>query len=191
MSIRIGVVFMTGTSANARTAASSERCPARAQTIRSEPHDQGGVQRIPAAPGSGDPAQRLGTGQSHLRLFDSDLVRRLTDTTTMNIDAFIEGKPMSLYIIVPPARLTAYRQLLRMWLSGLMVALTQRKAAPASRTLMLCYEIGNVGKMDAFLMGATLMASWGLTLWSFWQNPDQLKIYGPQANTLVDNAGVL
>ena len=85
---------------------------------------------------------------------------------------------MSLYIIVPPARLTVYRQLLRMWLSGLMVALTQRKAAPASRTLMLCDEIGNVGKMDAFLMGATLMASWGLTFWSFWQNPDQLKIYG-------------
>jgi type IV secretion system protein VirD4 len=31
----------------------------------------------------------------------------------------------------------------------------------------------------------------GLTLWIFWQNLDQLKIYGAQANTIVDNAGVI
>lgn len=30
-----------------------------------------------------------------------------------------------------------------------------------------------------------------LTLWSFWQNVAQLQIYGSQANTLVDNAGVI
>jgi type IV secretory pathway TraG/TraD family ATPase VirD4 len=30
----------------------------------------------------------LGTVQSHLRLFDSDLTRRLTDSTTMDIDGF-------------------------------------------------------------------------------------------------------
>ena len=32
---------------------------------------------------------------------------------------------------------------------------------------------------------------WGLTLWTFWQNAAQLHIYGSQANTLVDNAGVI
>jgi type IV secretion system protein VirD4 len=45
--------------------------------------------------------------------------------------------------------------------------------------------------MDAFVMASTLMRGWGLTLWSFWQNPSQLEIYGHQARTLVDNAGVL
>jgi type IV secretory pathway TraG/TraD family ATPase VirD4 len=56
---------------------------------------------------------------------------------------------------------------------------------------MLCDEIGNLGRIDAFLTAATLLRSWGLTLWSFWQNAAQLSIYGPQANTLVDNAGVV
>ena len=133
----------------------------------------------------------LGTAQTHLRLFDSDLVRRLTDTTTIDIDAFIEGKPVSLYIIVPPTRLTAYRPVLRMWLSGLILALTQRKTKPKERTLMLCDEIGNLGRIDALLTAATLLRSWGLTLWTFWQNAAQLQIYGAQANTLVDNAGVI
>ncbi len=133
----------------------------------------------------------LGTTQTHLRLFDSDLVRRVTDSTSFDLHAFIAGKPMSLYIIVPPSRLSGYRPLLRTWLSGLLLALTLRKAPPEHRTLMLCDEIGNVGRMDAFLMAATLLRSWGVTLWSFWQNPAQLQIYGGQANTLVDNAGVV
>jgi type IV secretion system protein VirD4 len=133
----------------------------------------------------------LGTVQSHLRLFDSDLVRRVTDSSTMDLDAFIAGEPMSLYIIVPPSRLQAYRPLLRMWISGLILLLTQRKRKPKERTLMLCDEIGNLGRIEALLTATTLLRSWGLTVWTFWQNAAQLQIYGPQANTLVDNAGVI
>jgi type IV secretion system protein VirD4 len=133
----------------------------------------------------------LGAVQTHLRLFDSDLTRRLTDTTTMDIDGFVAGKPMSLYIIVPPFRLSAYRPLLRMWLSGLLLLLTQRRHPPKERTLMLCDEIGNLGRLEALLMATTLLAGGGLTVWSFWQNAAQLQIYGSQANTLLDNAGVI
>jgi type IV secretion system protein VirD4 len=119
----------------------------------------------------------LGTIQTHLRLFDSDLVRRLTDTTTIDLDAFIAGEPMSLYIIVPPFRLSAYAPLLRTWLSGLILSMTQRAAKPKERTLMLCDEIGNLGRIDALLTATTLMRSWGLTIWTFWQNTAQLQIY--------------
>jgi type IV secretion system protein VirD4 len=76
-------------------------------------------------------------------------------------------------------------------MSGLILLLTQRKKTPKDRTLLLCDEIGTLGKVEAFVMAATLMRGWGLTLWSFWQNPDQLKVYGDQANTIVDNAGVV
>jgi type IV secretion system protein VirD4 len=133
----------------------------------------------------------LGSVLTHLRLFDSDLTRRLTDTSTMDIAALVAGEPISLYIIVPPNRLTAYRPLLRVWLSGLILAMTQRTSPPRQRTLMLCDEIGNLGRIDALLTAATLLRSWGLTLWTFWQNVAQLQIYGTQANTLVDNAGVI
>jgi type IV secretion system protein VirD4 len=127
----------------------------------------------------------------HLRFFESEIVRRVTGSTSFDIDALIAGKPMTLYIIVPPSRLTAFRPLLRLWISGLLFALTQRNSIPEYRTLMLCDEIGNVGRIEAFLMASTLMRGFGLTLWSFWQNAAQLKIYGDQANTLIDNAGVV
>jgi type IV secretion system protein VirD4 len=129
--------------------------------------------------------------QTHLRLFDSDLTRRLTDHSTIDLDALVAGEPMSIYIIVPPLRLSAYSPLLRIWLSGLILAMTQRKTQPKERTLMLCDEIGNLGRLDALLIAATLLRSWGLTLWTFWQNAAQLQIYGSQANTLVDNAGIV
>ncbi len=141
-----------------------------------------------------DQAERRPSGISydtHGGLFDSDLVRRLTDTTTMDLDALIAGEPISLYIIVPPFRLTAYRPLLRIWLSGMILAMTQRKTPPKERTLMLCDEVGNLGKIDVIVTAATLLRAWGLTLWTFWQNAAQLTIYGAQANTLVDNAGVI
>ncbi len=133
----------------------------------------------------------LGSVQSHLRLFDSDLVRRLTDMTSIDLDAFVGGEPMSIYIIVPPTRLHAYAPLLRLWLSGLILAMTHRKSRPKERTLLLCDEIGNLGRIDALLTAATLLRSFGLTLWTFWQNASQLSIYGPHANTLIDNAGVV
>jgi type IV secretion system protein VirD4 len=133
----------------------------------------------------------LGTVLTHIRLFDSDLVRRLTDTSSIDIDALIAGEPMSLYIIIPPLRLAAFRPLLRLWLSGLILAMTQRRIPPEHRTLMLCDEVGNLGRIDALVTAATLMRSWGLTLWTFWQNAAQLQIYGEQATTLVDNAAVI
>jgi hypothetical protein len=40
-------------------------------------------------------------------------------------------------------------------------------------------------------MATTLLRSGGLTVWTFWQNAAQLQIYGTQANTLLDNAGVV
>ncbi len=133
----------------------------------------------------------MSSTQTHLRLFDSEMMRRLTDTSSMDVAALVLGEPMTIYIIVPPLRLKAYSPVLRIWLSSLIMAMTQRSEPPAERTLLLCDEIGNIGRIDAFLTATTLMRSWGLTLWSFWQNVAQLQIYGAQANTLVDNAGVI
>jgi type IV secretion system protein VirD4 len=133
----------------------------------------------------------LGSTQQHVRLWDSDLVRRLTERTTFDLAALIDGQPMSLYIVVSPARLEALAPLLRMWLGGLTGALMTRRRRPEHRTLLLCDEIGALGRFDAFVGASTLLRSASVQLWTFWQNPAQLEIYGSHARTLVDNAGVL
>ena len=126
-----------------------------------------------------------------LRLFDSDLVRRLTDTTSIPLADFVAGVPMSIYLIVTPAQLAAYRPLLRLWLSGLMTALTQRTEIPACKTLLLIDEAGNLGRMESLLTAYTLLRGYGMTVWSFFQSLSQLNLYQDQAPTILDNAGTI
>lgn len=133
----------------------------------------------------------LASTTTALRLFESDLVRRLTDTTTIDLKGLVAGKPMSLFIIVPPHRIRAYAPLLRLWLSGLMNLLSTRETVPRLPTLMMVDEAAQLGRVDSFITAMTLMRGYGLRLWSFWQAASQLEIYGPHAKSIIDNAGVV
>lgn len=133
----------------------------------------------------------LGSTISRLRLYDNDLIRRLTDTTTIDLEALVAGEPMSIYIIVPPHRIKAYAPILRLWLTMLMGLFTTRRAPPKIPTLLMIDEAAQLGRMDAFESATTLMRGCGLKIWTFWQSISQLDIYGAAAKTLVDNAGVV
>jgi type IV secretion system protein VirD4 len=136
----------------------------------------------------------IGSTQAVLRLWDSEMIRSLTSTTSFDLDALIERadeQPMTLYIIVPSYR-EAYRPLLRLWFNGLLAALMQRESVPKMKTLILSDETASFGRVDAFLTAATQSRSFGVQLWTHFQNAAQLEIYGKAgAHTLVDNAGVL
>ena len=131
------------------------------------------------------------TTVQHLRLFNSDLIRRATDTTTIDLDALVAGAPISIFFCVPPAKIATYAPIVRLWLSGLMQLLAQRTSPPHRRTLILADEIAALGPMDAFVSATTLMREWGVILWSFWQSLAQLGSYGCHSRTILDNASVI
>jgi type IV secretion system protein VirD4 len=137
----------------------------------------------------------IGSTQAVLRLWDSDLIRRVTGSTSFDIDTLIHDSdrcPMTIYIIVPAYRAEAYRPVLRLWFGGLLMALMQRQKMPERKTLLLSDETASFGKVDAFLTAATQSRAFGIQLWTHWQNAAQLEVYGKDgAHTLVDNAGVL
>jgi type IV secretion system protein VirD4 len=138
----------------------------------------------------------FGTIQSALRLWDSELVCQATSSTSFDLDALInrsDERPMTLYFIVPSYRGEAYRPLLRLWFGGLLAALMQRQHMPRTRTLIVSDETASFGKIESFITAATQARSYGVTLWTHWQNiAQQIQIYGTAgAHTLIDNAGVL
>lgn len=64
---------------------------------------------LPADAGARNARQCAGHHRGlYIRLFESELVRRLTDRTTIGLKALVAGKPMSLYFVVPPHRMQAY-----------------------------------------------------------------------------------
>jgi type IV secretion system protein VirD4 len=133
----------------------------------------------------------LTTTQSHLRLWDIDLVRSVTDSTSFDLAGLIAGKPVTLYIVVPPTRLAALAPLLNLWISGLLNALSLRERSPRHRTLVMIDEAASLGRMDALVTSAALLRAWGVQIMGFWQSIGQLDVYRQHARTLVDNAGVI
>lgn len=129
--------------------------------------------------------------QQHLRLWDTELVRRITNDTSFDLDMLIAGGPITLYIIVPPVRLAAFAPLLRLWLSGLLNAFSTREQPPEHPTLVLIDEAATLGRFDPLVTAMSLLRSWGVQICTFWQSLGQLDVYGAQARTLVDNAGVI
>lgn len=132
------------------------------------------------------------TARQHLTLFGSAAVRRATDRTSFDLKALVTGKPLSLFIIVPPTKLLSHRPVVRLWLGALILALAARRRSPQRRTLMLIDEAAQLGPMPPLIQTATLLRSAGVTLWTFFQSPAQLEAaYGGEAMVLVDNAGVV
>ena len=132
------------------------------------------------------------TTRQHLPLFGSAAVRSATDRTSFDLGDLVEGRPLSLFIIVPPTKLLSHRPVVRLWLGALILALAARRRMPARRTLMLIDEAAQLGPMPPLIQTATLLRSAGVTLWTFFQSPAQLEAtYGGEAMVLVDNAGVV
>lgn len=134
----------------------------------------------------------LATARQHVPMFGSNAVRAATDTTSFDLKALINGKPVSLFIIVPPTKLLSHRPIVRLWLGALILALAARQRMPKKRTLMLIDEAGQLGPMAPLIQTATLLRGVGVTLWTFFQSPAQLEAtYGKEAMVLADNAGVI
>lgn len=132
------------------------------------------------------------TARQHLPLFSSSVVRAVTDHTSFDLADLVEGRPLSLFLVVPPNKLLSHRPLLRLWLGTLITALATRRRIPPMRTLMLIDEAAQLGPMPPLIQTATLLRSAGVTLWTFFQSPAQLEAtYGGEAMVLVDNAGVV
>lgn len=110
----------------------------------------------------------------------------------VDLAALKEGRPMTIYLTVPPAYLSSHASLLRLWLGTALTAVQRREVIPAQPTLFMVDEAAQLGRLDALLTAATLMRGYGLRVWSFWQSIAQMeRIYGPALQEFLDNAGTV
>lgn len=113
---------------------------------------------------------------------------RCLKQTTFSLLDFIAGKPMTLYLVLPPDKLFSHRKLLRLWVGGILRLLLNRKGAPKHSTLMLLDEAAQLGTLEEVVQSMTLFRGYGLQLWTFWQDLDQLMhLYPSQWKTILNN----
>jgi type IV secretion system protein VirD4 len=119
-------------------------------------------------------------------------VRQALAKSTFSLSDLTDDKPLAIYIICPPHRMTTQAPLLRLWISSLLKAVVRRRRKPAFPTLFMLDECASLGPLDLLRQALTLMRGYGLQVWTFWQNLAQLKQNYPRDwETILDNSAAV
>jgi type IV secretion system protein VirD4 len=124
-------------------------------------------------------------------LGSQQVVETLRASSFRLMDVF-EGKPLSIYIIIPPEKLESHKALLRLWVGTLLTAVTRRTVMPRQRTLFLLDECAQLGSLPILRQAITLLRGSGLQTWTFWQDLSQLRqCYPNDWESILNNSRVL
>ena len=131
----------------------------------------------------------LSSAQRHTHFLDSPKMQRVLQTGTLKLD-HLKQYPTSVYLVLPPDRLSSYGRWLR-----LMVTLTitvMARAKGEQKVLFLLDEFAALGPLPAVQTAMGLMAGYGVQIWPILQDLNQLRaLYRVSAGTFLSNAAVL
>lgn len=134
----------------------------------------------------------MATALSWVKSLNTQCVEDCVSSSTFDLNDLLNGKPISIYLCIPPDKLTSHKALLRMWVAALMTTVLRRRVRPEKKTLFILDECAQLGTMPLLEQAVTLLRGYGLQVWSFWQDLEQVRTNYPGGHaTLVNNASVL
>lgn len=134
----------------------------------------------------------LSVAQQHFSIFADPRVSESLADTSFDLQAFKQGEPTTIYLVLPVSRLFSHGALLRLWLSSLLLLLKSRIGKPSVPTLLMIDEAAQLGRLDDLPVCMTLMRGYGVRTWTFWQSLQQLyTLYGKIGDTMLDNCGAV
>jgi len=133
----------------------------------------------------------LSTLNSYLKAFVSERVQASLDSSSFPVKDIVDGRPISVYLIIPPDKLKSHRALLKLWVGTFMRAITSRRVIPPKKTLFILDECAQFGHFSFLESAITLCRGYGLQTWTFWQDLSQIEqLYEVGWNTMVNNCAV-
>jgi type IV secretion system protein VirD4 len=111
-------------------------------------------------------------------------------SSLISVKDIITGTPVTVYITVPPAKLNSHRAVLRLWIGSLLMALMRRTPGLyPNATLIMVDETAQLGMLPELETAITLMRGYGLQVWTFWQDLDQIRAAYPRSwRTIINNS---
>jgi type IV secretion system protein VirD4 len=132
------------------------------------------------------------TACSYVSALGSEQVLETLGSSSFRLQDVYDGRPLSIYIVIPPEKLESHKSLLRLWVGTLLTAVMRRTAMPRLRTLFLLDECASLGNLPILRQAITLLRGSGLQTWTFFQDLSQLRqLYPDDWQTIVNNSGVL
>jgi type IV secretion system protein VirD4 len=134
----------------------------------------------------------LASAVSYIKALMSLAVARTLTNSSFSLNDVVTGKPLSIYIIIPPDKLKSHQGLIRLWIGTLFKAFTSRRHISELPTLLMldeCAQLGNFSYLETLI---TLCRGYGVKVWSFWQDLAQIRQLYPQSwATIINNCAIL
>ncbi len=135
----------------------------------------------------------LSTAMSFLGLYRDPVVAKVTARCDWRIADLVEqGRPATLYLVVPPSDISRTKPLVRLVLNQIGRRLTEElhPKARRHRLLLMLDEFSALGRLDFFESALAFMAGYGIKGFLIAQSLNQIeKAYG-QNNSILDNCHV-
>lgn len=135
----------------------------------------------------------LSTAMSFLGLYRDPIVSAVTSRCDWRIDDLVTtGRPVTLYLVVPPSDISRTRPLIRLILNQIGRRLTEglESARHRPRLLLMLDEFPALGRLDFFEQAMAFMAGYRIKAFLIAQSLNQIaKAYG-ENNSILDNCHV-
>ncbi len=133
----------------------------------------------------------LATAQSFVKCLDAARVSEALNRSTVDLEDLRSGKPMTIYLVIPPERLLSHAAIVSLWVGTFLQTIFSRRQIPALRTLLLLDEAASLGNFPMLETAITLCRSYGVRVWTFWQDLQQIKSCYPTGwQTIINNCGI-
>lgn len=99
----------------------------------------------------------------------------------------IKHKRMTVFVALPPAKLSAYSRFLRGLVGLTLAAVTHDPVKPEYNVVFILDEFGQLGRMSAVEDAISLVRGYGVAFWIFVQDLSQLKGVYPKWQTFLAN----
>ncbi|PJI87163.1 conjugal transfer protein TraG [Sphingomonas koreensis] len=138
----------------------------------------------------------LSTAMSFLGLYRDPTVAEVTSRCDWRIADLVEaGRPVSLYLVVPPSDISRTKPLIRLILNQIGRRLTERLEVAGQgkgkhQLLMMLDEFPALGRLDFFETALAFMAGYGIRAFLIAQSLNQIERAYGEHNSILDNCHV-
>lgn len=123
----------------------------------------------------------------HTGFLSDPQIKAATATSTFEMRDLMR-KPTTLYLVIPPAKMTTQRTWLRLMITAGMQTYKRNAHPKAQRCLFLIDEFAALGRLDEIPRDIATMAGYGVDFCLIVQGIDQLKlVYGDAHTSIVNN----
>ncbi|MFG1404091.1 type IV secretory system conjugative DNA transfer family protein [Xanthobacter sediminis] len=136
-------------------------------------------------------ASVLSTVARQTEWLDSAAVTRSMATNDFRFEELKE-RVGTVFIVIPPDRLSAFARWLRLMVASVVVAFARSPLpGPLGPTLLIVDECAALGRLPAIETAMAVMSGYGLQAWLFFQDLAQARaIYRERSESLISNAAV-